>query len=121
MNNITFAFFVYFGLFLSVLKALIVPTIITGVIQYFICKKNYKLRYLMIVLTGIIAVAAFVMFGLYPFMVSLSLDNKVNLFIQSICVILPGLLPLLTSVVIERKFSKKHKVENINKMKLADL
>lgn len=121
MGNITFAFLMYFGLFIGVLKVLIVPIIIIGVLQYFICKKNYKLRYFMIIVSGLIAVAVFIMFGIYPFMLGLSLDNKLNVLIQCICVTIPGFLPLITSIVIERKFTKKQKIENINKMKLADL
>ena len=75
----------------------------------------------MIMIAGFIAVAVFIMFGIYPFMLGLSSDNKLNMLIQCICVIIPGFLPLITTIVIERKIYKKQRIENINKMKLADL
>lgn len=122
MSNFIFAG--YLAIFVGVLKQICIPTIIIGLLQYFICKKSYKLGFIMDIMSGLIIAVCIYFTGSWLLMFNVAEQENIYFIFTFISFLIPCLLPLATSIVIQAiayKKEIKNKKENINKMKLADL
>lgn len=114
----------YVAIFVGVLKQIIIPTIIIGFLQYLICKKNFKLGFIMIVIGVLTTVICTFFTGSWLLLFNGNQQQNVYMIFTFISFIIPCSLPIVTPFIIQilaYKKSVKSKRENINKMKLADL
>lgn len=114
----------YFGLFLEFLKNMIIPTLLVGLLQYFVCKKKLTpiLSYLILIISGIISLVLLFTFG--SWIVMMAINSDADALLLTICAILcisPNAFPFIAALVVLLKSKAKNKKNSIDKMKLADL
>ena len=125
MNSLLmYSLITYFSLFLNFLKNMIIPTILVGLLQYFVCKKKITsiFSYLILIISGIVSLVLLFTYGSWIVMMAINSDADALLF--TICAILcisPNAFPFIAALVIMLKSKNKNKKNNIDKMKLADL
>lgn len=115
MNGFSWSMITFFGVLVSVLKIVAVA----GILEYLICKYYFKFALVVPTLSVI-----YLLIKIIPMFLMFTKFSSINLYSlgSMLLIMLPMVLPLITSLVIYRIFKNKIKrQEELNKMIVQDL